>query len=68
MFGYLSDSLLDSAIAAISHVPQLGWLAWVLRGQVPDFPSITPAEKAQVMEKLSAKVDETIPTKPEVKP
>jgi len=45
MIGYLSDQLLDSGVARIAHIPQLAWLTWLLRGQIPSFPSITPTEK-----------------------
>jgi hypothetical protein len=38
MFGYLSDSVLDSAQSAIAAVPQLAWLNNIFRGQIPAFP------------------------------
>jgi len=42
MFGYLADSILDSAQSAIAVVPQLAWLNTVLRGQIPAFVAEKP--------------------------
>lgn len=42
MFGYLADSLLDSAQSFVASKPSLAWLNTVIRGQIPGFAPEKP--------------------------
>ena len=45
-FGYLFDSLLDSAQSFIASIPKLAWLNTILRGQVPNYNGVVPEKVA----------------------